>query len=88
MSRDVCWLCGRWGETERHHIFPGGRRALSERYRATVQLCSLCHREGGEAVHRCGATRERVQRWGQEKVMAEQGWTAEQFRAVFGKNYL
>ena len=62
--------------------------------------CWLCGRNGAddpldvhhifgpEAAHRSGETAERLHRYGQEKAMREQGWNREQFRMVFGKNYL
>ena len=31
---------------------------------------------------------KRLRRWGQEKAMAEQGWSIDDFRRVFGRNYL
>ena len=88
MARGTCFLCGMYGETEEHHIFGGARRSISTKYKATVRLCAGCHREDRDAVHRCGETRIALQQYGQRKVMAEQGWTVEEFRAVFGKNYL
>ena len=87
--KGICWLCGNYEELERHHIFPGrALRPLSEKYNATVDLCPWCHRIDRDAVHNSRETRKIVQDYGQRKVMREQGWTAEQFRAVFGKNYL
>jgi hypothetical protein len=29
-----------------------------------------------------------LHRYGQEKAMREQGWTKDEFKAIFGKNYL
>ena len=87
--KGICWLCGNYEELERHHIFPGrALRPLSEKYNATVDLCPWCHRIDRDAVHNSRETRKIVQDYGQRKVMREQGWTAEQFLAVFGKNYL
>lgn len=87
-----CWLCGRNGlgdPLERHHIFQGALRDKSEKYGLVVYLCGdSCHRNGKKAVHRCRETRDDLMRYGQEKAMREQGWTVEQFREVFGKNFL
>ena len=72
-----------------HHIFGGANRKLSDRFGLTVYLChERCHIFGSEAAHRSGETAERLHRYGQEKAMREQGWNREQFRMVFGKNYL
>ena len=47
-----------------------------------------CHRLGKEAAHQCAATALRLHQYGQQKYMEEQGATADEFRARFGKNYL
>lgn len=87
-----CWLCGRNGAgdpLERHHIYQGALRNKSEKYGLVVYLCgNSCHRNGKYAVHRCRETRDMLMQWGQKKAMEEQGWDIEQFREVFGKNFL
>ena len=87
-----CWLCGRNGAAdplERHHIFGGPNRRLSERYGLVVYLCgNRCHRLGKYAVHQCADTRITLRQWGQRKLMKERGWSRERFMSVFGKNYL
>lgn len=87
-----CALCGRNGvgdPLEEHHIFGGANRKKSEKYGLTVWLCgNRCHREGTEAVHRNVRSQEKLHIMGQLKAMREQGWTKDEFRAVFGKNYL
>ena len=90
--RRKCFLCGR-SETsyirlERHHIFGAANRPLSEKYGLTVMLCHNCHNEPPRGVHFNKETADYLHRYGQEKAMREQGWTIEEFRAVFGKNYL
>lgn len=87
-----CWLCGRNGAgdpLERHHIYQGALRNKSEKYGLVVYLCgNSCHRNGKYAVHRCRETRDMLMQWGQRKAMEEQGWSVEQFREEFGKNFL
>jgi len=87
-----CFLCGRNGTgdpLDRHHIFGGALRKKSEKYGLVVYLCHHdCHEFGKKAVHRCAETRQMIQEYGQRKAMAEQGWTVEEFRLEFGKNYL
>ncbi|MCH5210411.1 MAG: hypothetical protein J1F01_05540 [Oscillospiraceae bacterium] len=87
-----CFLCGRNGNgdrLERHHIFGGPNRKKSEKYGLVVYLCGeRCHRNGEYAAHRNKDTAAYLHRYGQEKAMKEQGWTVEQFRKVFGRNYL
>lgn len=88
----TCWLCGRNGAADpldEHHIFGGPNRKLSDRFGLTVYLCHHdCHIFGEKAVHRDPETAQRLHEYGQRKAMEEQGWTPEQFRMVFGKNYL
>ena len=87
-----CFLCGANGTRDpldRHHIFGGAMRSKSQRYGLVIDLChSKCHIFGPHAVHRDPETRQRVQEWGQRKVMREQGWSIEEFRWEFGRNYL
>lgn len=87
-----CYLCGRNGRgdrLERHHIFGGPRRKLSEKYGLTVWLCGeRCHRTGPYSAHQNDEIADYLHRYGQTKAMQEQGWSKEDFVKVFGKNYL
>lgn len=86
-----CWLCGRNGSQDpldRHHIFPGAYRDKSEYYGLVVDLChDRCHITGRNAAHRNPHTRLMLKQYGQRKVMEEQGWTVDDFRREFGKDY-
>lgn len=88
----VCFLCGRNGATDpldAHHIFGGANRKLSERYALVVPLChDRCHENGKDAVHRSAATAQALHEFGQRLAMERFGWSIEEFRAVFGRNYL
>ena len=87
-----CWLCGRNGcgdPLDKHHIFGGGNRKKSEQYGLFVFLChNRCRLSGPEAVHRNPETAQRLHEYGQRLVMEEQGWSVEDFRLEFGRNYL
>lgn len=87
-----CFICGRngWGDRlECHHIFGGARRKLSGKYGLTVWLCGeRCHRLGKYSAHQNAAIANYIHKYGQRKAMEEQGWTVEQFREIFGANYL
>ena len=91
MERE-CWLCGRRGSQDpldRHHIFGGALRGKSEEYGLVVFLChNRCHIFGRDAAHQSAETMQMLREYGQRKAMEEQGWTVEQFREEFGKNYL
>lgn len=92
MRGRTCWLCGRNGNgdpLDKHHIFGGANRALSEKYGLWVPLCHhRCHQFGEEAVHRSAETMQKLHEYGQELAMERFGWSIEEFRAVFGRNYL
>lgn len=84
-----CFICGRMGYVERHHIFGGtANRRLSEVDGLVVYLCPDCHRNAQHAVHRCRATMDSIHRYGQTKWMRETGGNEEEFRRRYGKTYL
>ena len=88
----ACFLCGRNGTTDpldAHHIFGGANRKLSERFGLVVHLChDRCHENGKDAAHRNAATAQALHEYGQRLAMERNGWSIEEFRAVFGRNYL
>lgn len=89
MHYGQCWLCGRQGALEDHHIFGGAYRKKSEKFGLKVGLCGdSCHRNGRMAAHQSKETALKLKQYGQRKYMKEQGATVEEFRAQFGKNYL
>lgn len=87
-----CYLCGANGSMDpldRHHIFGGANRKLSEKYGLTVYLChSKCHIFGPEAVHNNRNAMQMLHEIGQKKAMQDNGWSIDDFRDVFGANYL
>lgn len=94
-DKKECWLTmALYGveciyDLERHHVFGGNpNRALSEKYGLTVYLNHDMHNETPDGVHHNKRHREMLQRFAQRKAMAHYGWTENEFRAIFGKNYL
>ena len=91
MATHVCWKCGRNGcsdPLDKHHIWGGALRSKSERYGAMVYLChERCHENGEEAVHRNVESARELKAWAQEKLMAQQDWTEDDFIREFGRNY-
>lgn len=87
MERE-CFLCGRRGWIERHHIFGGANRKKSDKLGLVVDLCHDCHNEPPLGVHHNKEAMLRLKQYGQKKAMLEQGWSAEEFIREFGKNYL
>lgn len=84
---DKCFLCTR-PATETHHIFGGALRKKSERYDLTVRLCHNCHNEPPYGAHHNKQTMLYLHQYGQRKAMEENGWTVEDFRREFYKNYI
>ena len=87
-----CWRCGRNGTADpldKHHIFGGAYRAKSEKLGLTVYLChNDCHIFGPGAVHANPAEMQKLHEYGQRLAMDRFGWSIEDFRREFGKNYL
>ena len=85
--KGMCYLCGRYGSTEEHHIFGGPNRTLSEQYGLKVYLCLECHQFGKHAVHKDQAVMNDIHKQGQE-AFENQLRSRQQFMQIFGRNYL
>ena len=83
-----CFLCGRWTQLEKHHIFGGALRKKSERYGLTVYLCHTCHNEPPNGIHHSAQAMQALHEYGERKWIAEHNATIEDFRREFYKNYL
>lgn len=83
-----CFLCGRCGWIESHHLFGGPYRAKADKLNLVVDLCHECHNEPPYGAHHNKDTMLLLKKYGQQKAMEEQGWTVEDFIREFGKNYL
>lgn len=88
LESEGCWLCGKRGALDRHHIYGGGCRKLSERYGLVVKLCRSCHNEPPEGVHFNIANMLFLRRQVQKIAMEHYGWSTEDFIRIFGRNYL
>lgn len=86
-NRACCYLCGSQKYLERHHIFGGADRDLSEEYGLWVYLCYQCHR-GKTGVHNNYYLLRGLREQGQEAWMEKNGKTKEDFIKLFGRNYL
>ena len=88
MDKHSCFLCGSYNWIEEHHVFGGANRKLSEKYGLKVYLCHWCHNEPPFGVHHHKDNRQALQCIAQAKAMRHYGWTEDDFRRIFGKNYL
>lgn len=84
----TCYLCGREGITEEHHVFYGtSNRKWSEKYGLKVRLCPECHRAGKIGIH--GGNRDADSKLKRAGQMAFEKKNPDiSFRQIFGKNYL
>ena len=87
-TEKVCYCCGSHRDLERHHIFGGPNRKLSEKYGLTVYLCHYCHNEPPNGVHHNAEMMQELRRRGQIIAMEHYGWSVEDFRAIFGRSYV
>ena len=83
-----CYICGKYGNIEMHHVWAGSRRKISDKYGAVVPLCHDCHNEPPNGVHHNKEVRLALQAEMQQQLMETHGWTVADFIQVFGKNYL
>lgn len=80
-----CFVCYCNLNTQRHEIFHGSNREKSKMYGLWVNVCPVCHYK----IHNGDGTLDkRLKVYGQQTAMTVYGWTEEDFRKRFGKNYL
>ena len=85
---DRCLFCHSNIWLEWHHVFGGALRDKSDRLGLVVRLCHYCHNEPPDGVHQNREMRRKLQAFAQEKAMDHYGWSVEDFRREFYKNYL
>ena len=83
---EQCFICGRYGCLEWHHIFGGANRINSEKYGLCVPLCHNCHNEPPNGVHFNRERMDKLKAEGQRKF--ESIASHEEFMKIFGENYL
>lgn len=83
---EPCSLCHKYAVLETHHIFQGALRHKSEVHGFTIRICHACHTQGPNSVHQNRELRLKLKQMAQ--VEFELTHTREQFREIFGKNYL
>lgn len=85
-DENTCYLCGRSGPLEKHHICAGvANRKISERENIYVMICHECH------VGKNGAQYDKMKnlRLKQDAQFAyERKHSRAEWMKLFGKNYL
>ena len=77
-----CDICLKWRALERHHVFGASFRDKSEKYGAVVEICRECH---DDLHHRHPAKYKWLKREWRDRLMAENGWSTEDFIREFGR---
>lgn len=78
----------RYGNLHRHEVFFGANRQKSIKYGLVVFLTPEMHNMSNYGVHFNRAFDLELKKIGQKAAMDYYGWDIEQFRGIFGKNYL
>ena len=86
--KGVCFRCGRFCNTERHHIFGGKNRKRADADGLTVNLCHFCHNEPPNGVHFNKVHDIALKKLGQKTWMKHYGKTVEDFIKAYSRNYL
>ena len=86
---DHCFACGRCDrKLDRHEAFPSSNRQKSKAYGLWVTLCHQpCHL-GKDGFQFNASKALGLKAYAQIKAMEAYDWSIEDFRKVFGKNYL
>lgn len=85
---EKCYICGSHQLIEVHHIFGAANRKLSTQYGLVVPLCKYCHNLPPNGVHHNRKNALKLKAEAQEAAMLYYSWSKEEFRRIFGKNYL
>lgn len=81
----VCYNCGLVGDTARHEILHGANRSISKKTGLWIAVCPRCHtlihqEDNGKYLY--------LKEKAQEKYMHEYNVSIDEFRILFGRNYL
>lgn len=81
-----CFVCGTGGDLARHEVYYGtAYRSRSKELGLWVNVCPECHAEIHDKVDDLDKQLKKIT---QMKAMLHYGWSVEEFRNRFGKNWL
>lgn len=91
-DRSHCFICGMNTNLEPldcHHVYGASNRKNSEKYGLKVYIHhNKCHIFEKNSVHQNAEVNRALQAMVQKRAMRHYGWTIEDFRKIFGKNYI
>lgn len=88
-TKKKCFYCGTTHYLEMHHCFGGQpNRKYSEEDGLKVWLCHSCHNEPPNGVHFNKYRMAWLHDYAQRRAMEYYGWSIDEFRQRYGKNYL
>lgn len=91
-DKSRCFICHMNANLEPldcHHVFGASNRKKSEKYGLKVYIHhNKCHIFGKYSVHLNAELDRELKTFAQRKAMKHYGWSIEQFREIFGKNYI
>lgn len=91
-DKETCFLCGQYpcgDPLDKHHIFGGALRNKSEKYGLFVYIHhNKCHIFGKRSVHQNAKINYALKATAQVIAMEHYGWSEEDFRREFYKNYI
>ena len=88
-DKDSCIICGTTLNLETHHCIGGSYKKKSDDLGMVVRVCSNCHTQDPDSIHRDPRARYKklLQKLGQVWAMEHYGWTVDEFREKVGKNF-
>ena len=88
-AKKECYVCKTDYNLHNHHIFAGNtNKKHSEKYGLKIWLCPRHHNMSNEGIHFNREFELEVKKMAQEKAMEHYEWSIDDFRKIFGKNYL
>ena len=87
-NEKVCYRCKTTFNLHKHHIFGGSNRGKSEKDGCWCYLCATHHNMSNQGVHFNREYDLQLKRECQQKWMAKNNKTTDDFIKIYGRNYL
>lgn len=77
-----CYVCQKYGITQRHHMIHGSRRKAADREGLTCHLCLECHHKVHNGDAQLDLTLKKIAQMAYERTHTREEWMQ-----LMGKNY-